>query len=59
MNQAVYKGRAAALVLDPSGLSVRYAGQPDATPLKPEGLFVAPNEFDEASRACGAARRRW
>ncbi len=26
MNHAVYKGRAAALILQPSGLSVRYAG---------------------------------
>jgi calcineurin-like phosphoesterase family protein len=49
MNHAVYKGRAAALFLQPSGLSVRYTGQPDATPLQPEGLFVAPNEFDDAS----------
>ncbi len=49
MNHAVYKGRAAALFLQPSGLSVRYAGEPDATSLQPEGLFVAPNEFDDAS----------
>ena len=49
MNHAVYKGRAAALFLQPSGLSVRYAGQADATPLQPEGLFVAPNELDDAS----------
>ena len=48
MNHAVFKGRAAALFLEPSGLSVRYAGQSDATPLQPEGLFVAPNEFDDA-----------
>jgi hypothetical protein len=47
MNRAVYKGRAVALVLDRSGPSVRYAGQPDATPLNPEGLFVAPNELDD------------
>jgi hypothetical protein len=49
MNHAVYKGRAAALFLQPSGLSVRYAGQPNATPLQPEGLFVAPNELHDAS----------
>jgi hypothetical protein len=49
MNRAVYKGRAAALLLEPSGLSVRYAGQAGATPLQPEGLFVAPNELDDAS----------
>jgi hypothetical protein len=48
MNHAVYKGRAAALFLQPSGLSVRYAGEPVATPLQPEGLFVAPNELDDA-----------
>ena len=49
MNHAVYNGRAAALFLQPSGLSVRYAGQSEATPLQPEGLFVAPNELDDAS----------
>lgn len=49
MNHAVYKGRAVALFLQPSGLSVRYAGQSDATPPQPEGLFVAPNELDDAS----------
>jgi hypothetical protein len=38
-----------ALYLLPSGLSVRYAGQSDAAPPQPEGLFVAPNEFDDAS----------
>jgi len=48
MNHAVYKGRAAALFLQPSGLSVRYAGEAGATPLQPEGLFVAPNELDDA-----------
>jgi hypothetical protein len=50
MNRAAYKGRAVALYLPPAGpLSVRYAGEPDATPLQPEGLFVAPNELDDAS----------
>ena len=49
MNRAAYKGRAAALVLDRSGISVRYAGEPNTTPLAPEGLFVAPNELDDAS----------
>ncbi len=49
MNHSVYNGRAAALFLQASGLSVRYAGQSEATPLQPEGLFVAPNEFDDAS----------
>jgi hypothetical protein len=49
MNRAAYKGRAAALVLDQSGASVRYAGETNATPPAPEGLFVAPNELDDAS----------
>jgi hypothetical protein len=49
MNRKAYKGRAAALFIQPSGLSVRYAGEPEATPLKAEGLFVAPNELDDAS----------
>jgi len=49
MNRAAYKGRAVALFLQPSGMSVRYAGESDATPLKAEGLFVAPNELDDAS----------
>ena len=49
MNAAAYHGRAAALFMQPTGLSVRYAGQSDATPPQPEGLFVAPNEFDDAS----------
>jgi hypothetical protein len=49
MNHSVYNGRAAALFLQASGLSVRYSGQSEATPLQPEGLFVAPNEFDDAS----------
>ena len=49
MNRAAYKGRAAALVLERSAVSVRYAGEPDATKPGPEGLFVAPNELDEAS----------
>lgn len=48
MNHAVYKGRAAALFLQPSGLSIRYAGQSDVTSLQPEGLFVAPGELDDA-----------
>ena len=49
MNRAAYKGRAAALFVQPNGLSVRYAGEPDATALKPEGLFVAPNELDDGA----------
>jgi len=49
MNSAAYHGRAAALFQEPSGISVRYAGESDAAPPQPEGLFVAPNEFDDAS----------
>jgi hypothetical protein len=49
MNKAAYKGRATAMFLQPSGLTVRYAGEPEATTLKPEGLFVAPNEVDDAT----------
>jgi hypothetical protein len=49
MNRAAYRGRAVALFIEPSGLSVRYAGQSDATPLQPEGLFVAPNSVEDAS----------
>jgi len=49
MNAAAYHGRAAALFLLPTGLSVRYAGESEAAPPQPEGLFVAPNEFDDAS----------
>lgn len=49
MNRAAYKGRAAALFVQPSGLSVRYAGEPEATALQPEGLFVAPNELDDGA----------
>jgi hypothetical protein len=49
MNHAVYKGRAAALSLAPSGLTVRYAGEPGLEPPNAEGLFVAPDAVDEAS----------
>ncbi len=50
MNRTAYKGRAVALYLQPARpLSVRYAGEPEAVPLQPEGLFVAPNEIDDAS----------
>ncbi len=49
MNRAAYKGRAVALFIQATGLSVRYAGEPAAVPIQPEGLFVAPNELDDAS----------
>ena len=49
MNRAVYKGRAAALLLQPSGPAVRYAGEPEVASLQPEGLFVAPDEASDAT----------
>ena len=49
MNHAAYKGRASALFLEPSGISVRYAGEAAVASPEPEGLRVAPNELDEAS----------
>ena len=59
MNRAAYKGRAAALVLDgpePRPLRRRNRRQP----LEPEGLFVAPNELDDARswRRCVTVRSR-
>ncbi|MEX2150906.1 MAG: metallophosphoesterase [Steroidobacteraceae bacterium] len=48
MNHAAYKGQAAALILDRSGPNVHYAGQANTTAPEPEGLFVAPNELDDA-----------
>ena len=47
MNHAVYKGRAAALILEGSQVQVRYVGE-TAAPPAPEGLFVAPNDLDDA-----------
>jgi hypothetical protein len=49
MNRAVYKGRAAALLLEGGKMSVRYAGEPAFAALAPEGLYVAPNDLDEAT----------
>jgi hypothetical protein len=48
MNRAVYHGHPAALFMEPAGLSLRYAGEPNTAQLQPEGLFVAPNELDDA-----------
>lgn len=45
MNRAAYRGRAAALFVDASGLRVRYAGEPSAVQVAPEGFFVAPNQL--------------
>lgn len=49
MNHKAYGGRAVALELQASGLSLRYAGEAEAKPLHPEPLFVAPKEVDDAS----------
>ena len=49
MNRAAYGGRAVALELQASGLSLRYAGEPEAKQLQPEALFVAPKEIGDAS----------
>ena len=49
MNPDAYKGRPSALVLEPAGISVRYAGEAAAGAPIPEGLFVAPNELDDGS----------
>jgi hypothetical protein len=55
MNRAVYKGRAAALLLPgpqaagAAPLLLRYAGEPGTVPLAPEPRFVAPKEVDEPS----------
>ncbi len=49
MNPVAYKGRPTALILQASGLTARYAGSSDAASPQPEGLFVAPNQLDDAS----------
>lgn len=49
MNRAVYKGRAAALFIEGPRLSVRYAGEAQAGPLAAEGLYVTPDELDDAA----------
>lgn len=49
MNRAVYKGRAAALMLEGGKMAVRYAGEPAVAIPSAEGLYVAPNELDETT----------
>jgi len=49
MNAAVYRGRAVALLIQPTGLTVRYPGEPGTTPLRAEALFVAPKEVDDTN----------
>jgi hypothetical protein len=48
MNRVVYKGRGAALTIDGTTLSVRYAGEPQPVAPRPEGLYVAPNTVEDA-----------
>ena len=49
MNRAVYKGHPAALSIQPSGITVRYAGQAEVAAPAAEPLYVAPDEVDDAS----------
>jgi hypothetical protein len=49
MNHAVYKGRGAALAIDGSSLSVRYAGESQTAAPQAEGLYVAPNTIEDAA----------
>ena len=49
MNHTAYGGRPAALFIQASELTVRYAGEANASALRPEGLFVVPNNLDDAS----------
>lgn len=49
MNHAFYRGRAVALVQQGTEFSLRYAGEPGATPLLPEALSVAPANIDDAT----------
>lgn len=49
MNRAAFRGRATALFVDASGLAVHYAGETGSVPLRPEGLYITPNEVDDDS----------
>ncbi|MEO6081156.1 MAG: metallophosphoesterase [Steroidobacteraceae bacterium] len=48
MNRAAYRGRPSALVIERSGISVRYTGQREPAQVEPEGLFVAPDNLADA-----------
>ena len=48
MNNAVYKGRGAALLIERDALSVRYTGEPQPTPLQAEARHVAPDTLPDA-----------
>jgi len=45
----VYRGRSTALILSGQTVRVLYAGEGDGAAPQPEGLFVAPQELDDAS----------
>jgi ribosomal protein L29 len=49
MNRAVYKGRGAALLVEGDALRVRYTGEPQATALQPEGLYLVPDAIPDAA----------
>ena len=48
MNNAVYKGRGAALLIERDALSVRYTGEPQPTSLHAEARHVAPDTLPDA-----------
>jgi hypothetical protein len=47
MNRAAYRGRPAALLIEPSGMQVRYAAPSESATVEPEGLFVAPDALSD------------
>ncbi|MEY2854547.1 MAG: hypothetical protein RL030_1679, partial [Pseudomonadota bacterium] len=49
MNRAAYRGRGSALILAGGAAQVRYVGETATVAPEPEGLFVAPNQLDDAS----------
>jgi Calcineurin-like phosphoesterase len=48
MNRAAYRGRPAALLIDPSGIRVRYTAPSESAAVEPEGLFVAPDALSDS-----------
>lgn len=49
MNRAVYRGRGSALFLTAAADQVRYVGEAATVAPEAEGLFVAPNQLDDAA----------
>lgn len=49
MNRAVYRGRGTALLLEGGAVRVRSVGEPSWQAPEPEGLFVAPNQLEDAN----------